>query len=361
MEIEEYKRLQQVLKRHLGYNEMVALSADIGLPIAPPIRASLRVTSRCNSDCVYCPYRRSLTRNRIDLPKETLFRAIDTMADLGVRLLFLSGGEPLLRDDLAQICAHAYGRGMRVQLSTNGLLLVYEVAQSLNEAGLSELIMSLDSLEEKSYSIHRGVQNVRILETLDVLSRFSDFRVENSSSVTFVVSRKNYHELPGFIRFIEDFSDGRIGINIQPFHDSQHTKERDLLLSSEDESKLKKIMEEVVALKQSGSRINVSEDYLRGVSDYLIHGRMPEGPCWVGYFGMYVQENLDVLPCWKMPSVGNLTFMSATDLWLSPEYAKARNQMTHKECSRCMFLCNQSIPDWFEILYKTDLKHKDNE
>lgn len=354
MKPDEYRRLSQALKRYLSYSSMVALSAETGLPLAPPIRASLHVTSHCNSDCVYCSYRRSLLRDRHDLPLVSIVEAIDSMAELGVRLLFISGGEPLLRNDLIQICSHAKGRRMTVQLSTNGLLLTRQIVLDLNEAGLSNLIMSLDSLEDEVYMQHRGVHNPRILEKLDLLAVFANLRKENSSAVTFVVSQKNFLELPAFVRFIDNFANGRICVNIQPFHDFGLSHNQDLRFSSEYESMLNETIRQVIALKEMGCHVNASEDYLHAIPDFLLHGHLRgEISCHVGYFGMYVQENLDVLPCWKMPPVGNLANSSATDIWLSAAYVEARNRMIQKKCSRCMLLCHQTIPDWFEALYRS--------
>ena len=241
---------------------------------------------------------------------------------------------------------------MMVQLSTNGLLLTHQVVFALSEAGLYNLILSLDSLDEEVYSQHRGVHNIQIHEKLDMLNVFADLRPENSSAVTFVVSQKNFRELPDFVRFVENFSSGRIGVNIQPFHNLQYSEVDGLSPSIEYKTTLKEIMEQVVILKKTGCHINASEEYLRAIPDFLLRECMLDGPCLVGYFSMYVMENLDVRPCWKMPPVGNLGCSSAMDIWFSSAYTEARSRMARKACSGCLLLCNQTYPEWFESLYK---------
>lgn len=351
MNREEYKQLQNALKKHLSYNEMVDISVATDLPLAPPIRASLRVTARCNSDCSYCPYRKSLSRERVDISLETLRNTIDSLAELGVKLLFLSGGEPLLRNDITDICAHAHNRGMIVQLSTNGLLLTQSCALGLSDAGLRHLIMSLDSLEVDIYASHRGVNNKRISETLDTLSYFAQLKPDNSSAVTFVVSQKNYRELPGFIHYIEAIGNGCIGVNIQPFHDSRFTRNPELRPNPDDELAWKEIMEQVVTLKSEGFHINVRDDYLRHIPAFIFHNAPQEGPCMTGFMGIFITENLDAVPCWKFPAIGNLNDKSALDIWLSEPYSVSRHRMLHRDCDNCMLMCHTGLGDWANYLY----------
>jgi len=361
MDRETYFRLQNALKKYMVYNELVAASAAAGLPLAPPIRASLRVTSRCNSDCAYCPYGKSRSKNRLDLPLDTLRQAIGSLADLGVKLLFLSGGEPLLRSDIFDICVHATQLGMTVQLATNGLLLTKDIAKNLNDAGVANLIMSLDSLQEDIYYIHRGITRPRITDALETLSFFSGLNDNNSAAVTFVVSQKNILELPSFISFVETFGKGRIGVNIQPYHKSAISRDSTLEPDAEDETAWISTIEQVIELKRAASHINVSEDYLRDIPAFVFHKDTMKGYCLSGYYGMYVQENMDVLPCWRLPPVGNLKDNTALDVWLSKPYKDARQRMLHKDCNKCMLMCHTSLGNWANYLFDPDTypkKHK---
>jgi MoaA/NifB/PqqE/SkfB family radical SAM enzyme len=82
--------------------------------------ASLMVTRRCNLRCDYC------ARNRYRNPELTTdqWRSLmDEMAQLGCLQVSLTGGEPLLRKDIAELMRHARGLGFKVKLNTNGLLV----------------------------------------------------------------------------------------------------------------------------------------------------------------------------------------------------------------------------------------------
>ena len=113
--------------------------------------SSLRisVTDRCNLRCRYCMPEAEYTwlpRTSI-LSYEEVERLARVFAGLGVTQLRLTGGEPLLRNDLATLVSMVAGvQGIRdVALTTNGLLLA-PAATALRAAGLQRLTISLDTL-----------------------------------------------------------------------------------------------------------------------------------------------------------------------------------------------------------------------
>ncbi len=73
---------------------------------------------------------------------------LDELADYGVPVVLFSGGEPLVRDDLTELVAHATDAGLRAVLSTNGTLLTRERARDLRDAGLAYAGISVDGRRE---------------------------------------------------------------------------------------------------------------------------------------------------------------------------------------------------------------------
>ncbi|HRV81517.1 MAG TPA: radical SAM protein, partial [Planctomycetota bacterium] len=108
------------------------------------VLANLRisVTDRCNLRCHYCmPEREYEWLPKADrLTFEELERLVARMAPLGVRNLRITGGEPLLRRELAQLIARlARIPGIEdIALTANGILLA-DQAEALWQAGLSRL------------------------------------------------------------------------------------------------------------------------------------------------------------------------------------------------------------------------------
>jgi len=123
----------------------------------------ISVTDRCNLRCTYCmpaevfgPDYKFLPRSEI-LDYEELARLARVFADAGVTKLRLTGGEPLMRRDLAdfvRMCVAIPGID-DVALTTNGLLLP-KVAQPLAQAGLHRVTVSLDSLDDATFGLLNG-------------------------------------------------------------------------------------------------------------------------------------------------------------------------------------------------------------
>ena len=113
------------------------------------------VTDRCNLRCVYCMPQQGVewVAHSAVLSYEQLLRLVGLLARLGVDKVRLTGGEPLVRRDLAQLV-----RGIRsvegiqsVSLTTNGVLLKQQLP-GLMEAGLSGVNLSLDTLDRAQYA-----------------------------------------------------------------------------------------------------------------------------------------------------------------------------------------------------------------
>ena len=125
----------------------------------------ISVTDRCNLRCTYCMPAEAIFRPREELlAYEEIARVAAVAAGLGVRTTRLTGGEPLLRRDLAALVALLVAvPGIdEVALTTNGLLLA-EHADALAAAGLRRLNVSLDSLREDVFeriARRRGLDRV---------------------------------------------------------------------------------------------------------------------------------------------------------------------------------------------------------
>ena len=121
--------------------------------------AYLHVTQRCNLSCRFC-YSEDDGRNRLPDPTPgELFRAIDLLASLGCERLVVSGGEPFLRGDLADLTAHARASGIpNVVVLTNGLL-VDEKSVSPLAGYVSCIAVAFDGVSAESTAYLRRTQS----------------------------------------------------------------------------------------------------------------------------------------------------------------------------------------------------------
>ena len=113
----------------------------------------ISVTDRCNLRCSYCMPLDVVFKPREELlTAEEIARVAGVFAGLGIRTIRLTGGEPLIRRDLPALVRRLVAiPGIdEVALTTNGLLLA-DQAESLREAGLGRLNVSLDSLRDDGF------------------------------------------------------------------------------------------------------------------------------------------------------------------------------------------------------------------
>ncbi|WP_414859282.1 GTP 3',8-cyclase MoaA [Paenibacillus haidiansis] len=140
----------------------------------------ISVTDRCNFRCTYCMPKEIFGDDYAFLPRDQLlsFEEIGRLAELfislGVRKIRITGGEPLLRRDLAKLVERiAATPGVEdIAMTTNGLLL-HRHAEELFAAGLRRLNISLDALDPEIFGKMngRGIQPERILENIDLACR----------------------------------------------------------------------------------------------------------------------------------------------------------------------------------------------
>ncbi|HIC10911.1 MAG TPA: GTP 3',8-cyclase MoaA [Campylobacterales bacterium] len=112
----------------------------------------ISVTERCNFRCQYCMPEKPFSwvpRENL-LTFEELFKFVKVAIDEGVRKIRITGGEPLLREDIDRFInmIFRYRPNIDLAMTTNGYLLS-KVAQRIREAGLKRINISLDSLKRE--------------------------------------------------------------------------------------------------------------------------------------------------------------------------------------------------------------------
>ena len=138
------------------------------------------VTDRCNLRCNYCMPAEIFGADHAFLPRaeiltfEEIARVVRVAAGLGVRKVRLTGGEPLLRRDLPVLVRLLAGiAGLEdIALTTNGLLLAGQ-AESLRQAGLQRVTVSLDALDDALFRRMTGARQpvLAVLEAMRAAQR----------------------------------------------------------------------------------------------------------------------------------------------------------------------------------------------
>ncbi|MFC1658037.1 radical SAM protein [Candidatus Omnitrophota bacterium] len=107
-----------------------------------PFLISWALTHRCNHNCLYCQIYKIKCR---EMNTKEALRIINELAAMGVMLICLSGGEPLLRDDIGEIINFIRKKKIAFDISSNGYLVEEKISQI---DGLRALCLSLDGPQE---------------------------------------------------------------------------------------------------------------------------------------------------------------------------------------------------------------------
>jgi len=105
-------------KRSLPYFLLRRLRWTLGN--RSPFFAYVKLTRRCNLDCAYCPWHTGTVNSDPELSSNQWKDIFSDLANRGIRVLVLEGGEPTLRSDLPQLLDHAHSLGLTTVVGTNG-------------------------------------------------------------------------------------------------------------------------------------------------------------------------------------------------------------------------------------------------
>ncbi|MDY6820258.1 MAG: radical SAM protein [Deferribacterota bacterium] len=139
------------------------------------------ITLKCNLSCVHCrsAYYMGNEHSKFDLEKAHNF--LDEVASFAKPAIVLTGGEPLLREDIYDIIAYGTDKGFRMCVATNGTLVNDDVCKRLKDSGTKIVSISLDGSNKKIHDNFRG-QNGAFDKALEAVELF------NKHGIPFIVN-----------------------------------------------------------------------------------------------------------------------------------------------------------------------------
>lgn len=161
----------------------------------------LSITDVCNFRCEYCLPDGYQGSPHGFLHQAEIERLIGTFAELGIRKIRITGGEPLVRKDALDIIATAATTpGIeKVALTTNAFNLA-QTAESLRDAGLSAVNISLDSLDPAGFERITGdKRHAKVMAGIDAALAAG---IPSVKINTVLLNGLNDHELPDFLEYV---------------------------------------------------------------------------------------------------------------------------------------------------------------
>jgi radical SAM protein with 4Fe4S-binding SPASM domain len=302
-------------------------------------------TNACNLGCPLCPVgRNELGRPTEHMSLKTFQGIVDDMADYLQFLLLWDWGEPFMHPQLPEMVAYAAARDIRTMTSTNAHFLEDEdYLCRLFEAGLSTLIVAVDSLHDESYQTYR--QQGSLSRAIQGLEKAVALKQKLGSAtlinLRMVVMKHNQHEVDALRRLAR-----RVGVdwfNVKTLNPSCGSTDMDATLVPED-----KRYQRFAYEGKTGLRIR------------------QELPCLRPTLMANIFSNGDVVPCCydfdSSMKIGNVNERPFSEIWNSEAMRSMRGRILAErdaltKCAACGINFKLSTSGWFpEALDLTEEK-----
>ncbi|MBC3874492.1 GTP 3',8-cyclase MoaA [Undibacterium flavidum] len=213
--------------RHVNWDTLAPLREPSGLlqdRLHRPLHdLRISVTDRCNFRCTYCMPKEIFNKDYVYLPQtdllsfEEILRIASMFVAHGVNKIRLTGGEPLLRKNLEELVQMLStlktndGQAIDLTLTTNAALLAKK-AQSLKDAGLSRITVSLDALNDRifkqmndvDFPVEQVLEGIQAAEAAGFHQIKINMVVKKSVNAQEIIPMARYFkDTPHILRFIE--------------------------------------------------------------------------------------------------------------------------------------------------------------
>lgn len=263
----------------------------------PALRVvEIAVNYNCNSKCIMCS-----CSNLLNVDKEKMlftpseYKEIGkTLTKLGVTTIVITGGEPLLRNDIAEVIRALNPKNKIISLVTNAILFTRDKAKELKKAGLNTIEFSIESNKEEENDKIRGIKG-HFKKVMDGIKNAKEAKLNVCLSPT--LSHKNINEFEEFIKFAKEL-DCFIFLSLAGSVGKwSHADE--IMLNEKDWEFMEKLVKKYSFIR----------------NDFNTNYTLKSG-CPTGREKLYISPYGDILPCsFTHISFGNIKKESLEDIW----------------------------------------------
>lgn len=299
--------------------------------INPPLWLLAEVTYRCPLHCVFCYNPVDYTKEHRELTTEEWKRVLRESRALGAAQLGLSGGEPLLRDDLEEITHEARSLGYYTNLLTSGIGMTENRIRALKEAGLDHIQLSFQDSTKEMNDFLSSTRTFDLKMKVAALIKQYDYPMV----LNCVLHRYNIDHIEQILEMAEAMGAEYVELANTQFYSWAYVNRDQLLPTREQIERAEKITEAFRAKVKGRMRLFfVMPDY---------HATRPK-KCTNGWGNLFITVQADgtVLPCHVAGMLPGLTFPNVREhsmeyAWYdSPGFNRYRGDGWMKEpCKTC--------------------------
>lgn len=305
-----------------------------------PLLLSVRPTMRCDARCLMCGNWKQPDQ-MIDF--DALQAAVRDAAAMGVVELRISGGEPLLYPKLLDLIRTASEMGMDVDVNTNGYYLDRKWAENFADAGVTQILLSLDSARPE---VHDGIRVKQGCWEKAVQASRNAADCGIRVILNTIVNKETYRDVPQLIRLGPELKFAEVSLMYMIGYNRLFLSGREIQEYNEH------IVPRIeVAAAETGVIIRTGDAYIFGRTagewaasqrgDYA-EGRIVP-PCLVTLFTLYITEKGDLFPCTETAygnelHMGNIYNRTLPELLSSEQGVAARGvDELYSACRHCKY------------------------
>jgi len=254
---------------------------------------------QCPLHCPYCsnPVDIGGERYRRELGTDDWVRVFAQARRLGVLQLALTGGEPMLRGDLVELCAGARDAGLYSSLITAGTLFTRERARALKSAGLDHVQISIQSPDPEDNDRIAGNRSFAKKIAAALVARELDFPL----TINCVLHRQNLDRIEELLALTLDLGAQRLELANTQYYGWAVANQAALMPSWEQ------LQRAEAAVQRFRERVGPKVTVLWVLPDF--YEQLPK-PCMGGWgrTAMVIAPNGEVMPCQAASTIDGLAF-----------------------------------------------------
>ncbi len=301
-------------------------------PKPGPNLVGWEITSQCNLTCPHC-FSAAAKRPHDEMSTAECKGVIEDMARIGVKMIGWTGGEPLMRQDLEELIAHAKQHGIKSSITTNAVLLDEKRAASLKAAGNRAIQISLDgSTAEINYKMRRASQEEfdKIIKAIKICRR-----LHIRLFLATLLGQENLDDAPEMVKLAK--REGLDTIRFCGYTPIGRGKRTDVRERLDFNRRLLDLWAFIDNSQKDGEIMSMYDPGF---------GPVPPGydfhECIAGKETFYLKANGDIYPCTSLLNrqfrIGNIRKRSLEELWNDPEMeamAHFPRENIHGPCRDC--------------------------
>jgi radical SAM protein with 4Fe4S-binding SPASM domain len=301
--------------------------SEKALQLGVPLSVQLDLTYRCNERCIHCYLDHD---DHGEMTIAEIRSLLHELAEAGVFILTLSGGEIMLRKDFFEILEHARRLTFCVKLKTNAILIREREAGRIKSLGVESIQVSIyshrselhDAITKVPGSLHRSLNAIRFLKACGLKVIIAN-----------VLMTQNRHDYSAVRALAAELG---VDCTLDPTITPKMDGDRSILSLNADLTTLKEVFSDEALVEPAGNFCASTSK-----SDDTI---LDSPTCSAGHTACYISPYGDVYPCVQFPlPCGNVRRSRFLDIWRRSDQLNEVRSIRVRDltsCSKCVHVPN---------------------